>query len=286
MLVSSAISPASASSLFARLNLGCIAQIRSLPRLYRNASILAHQKTRDTSQTHNTHLQSNSINPPNLRSESVFLDPLQFILKDTIMTRSQTTSSLQTENYLKTQRILDEMQAAVESATGNITDRISQGSSLSHRYFGTVVSDTCGAGGERTIEMDVTPAQLQTILMMQNKKRIAKRPAAAATTIMRKKCTTAAQNALRHTNNKDGLCCKDNNTALHEYRHTSVCVNYAMKRNSGKDAADNTANIMLALAIATALLATSTSTALGLQHEKDVLEKLQASEISNILNCS
>ncbi|KAJ1883182.1 hypothetical protein H4R99_000878 [Coemansia sp. RSA 1722] len=279
MLVSTTISPASASSLFARLNLGCIAQIRSLPRLYRNASILAHQKTRDTTQTH-THLQPNSSNPPNLRSESVFLDPLQFILKDTSMPRSQTASALQAESYLKTQRILDEMQAAVESATRNMAGTLSQGSSLSHRYFGTVVSDTCGAGGERTIEMDVTPAQLQTILMMQNKKRIAKRPAAAATTIMRKKCTTAAaQNALRHTN-------KDNNTALHEYRHASVCVNYAMKRNGSKDAADNTANIMLALAIATALLATSTSTAFGLQHEKGVLEKLQASEISNILNCS
>ncbi|KAJ1798919.1 hypothetical protein LPJ56_006711 [Coemansia sp. RSA 2599] len=161
----------------------------------------------------------------------------------------------------------------------------------SQRLFGTVVSDTCGTRGERTIEVEVTSAQLQNILMMQKRTASPKRPAALA-------AQSIAPRSTKGKANGDSCCVARTAAAatatahLRDCRRASTCATSSVahggeENHQSPEGALNTA-AFLAIAAA-AVLATSTTTALGLQHgSKDVvfLGQLQAAEISNVLNCS
>ncbi|KAJ1645001.1 hypothetical protein LPJ64_003382, partial [Coemansia asiatica] len=181
MFVSSPVSPASASALLARLNLGCIAATipRSHPlRHCRNASILAHHKIHANTKVR-TQLQPLGGTAPSIlrgypvhapKGEPMFIDPLQFILKDVISPpQPLATSTAHAEEQLrfKTQRVF---------SLDKIADSLSsQKMPMSQKFLGTVVSEACSSRGERTIEVDVTPAQLHSILLMQ-KRNTPKRP--------------------------------------------------------------------------------------------------------------
>ncbi|KAJ1798815.1 hypothetical protein LPJ56_006725 [Coemansia sp. RSA 2599] len=160
----------------------------------------------------------------------------------------------------------------------------------SQRLFGTVVSDTCSTRGERTIEVEVTSAQLQNILMMQKRTASLKRPAALA-------AQSIAPRSTKGKANGDSCCVARTAAAtatahLRDCRRASTCATSSVahsgeENHQSPEGALNTA-VFLAIAAA-AVLATSTTTALGLQHgSKDVvfLGQLQAAEISNVLNCS
>ncbi|KAJ1894231.1 hypothetical protein LPJ66_005314, partial [Kickxella alabastrina] len=204
-----------------------------------------------------------------VKGESTLIDPLQYILKD----------STSKTNYAENgdAHIINELQSALQSATRVAeslvhvfgSDLVTRGVKWEGKAarLGRVVSDTRSSvsGGGRTIELEVTPAQLHKLLMMR----------APASSLV--------------PNNTDAMALANNNSkgkyidGLYK-SNDNECGYTPMSTDSILDKNDVIRKWSLATAAAMAFLGVSTF--LGLDSDLHHFNKMSSIDVSNILCCS
>ncbi|KAJ2377367.1 hypothetical protein IW150_001424 [Coemansia sp. RSA 2607] len=308
MLASSAIADS-------HLSTCALKRLVAIPAVHsRHASVLArhtvHANTRLPSFSPLTAQQTTPVHhgyPIHLSHNAPsFIDPLQFILKDVI---TPPLAPLNAPTHLtvhETQRLLDRVQTAA-GKTANTPSSLSPPKAPKWHHAAAVLASnnaTISSSGNvtsrasRTIELDVTPDQLRSLLMMRSQETSASCATSSSTVsahpallLSHSNASSGGSPAVSVTAKSDGSSChvlSDSLVEPHISRHASTCAvdfTWSHEIPSGSGPGSNTATTASAAATVAAIV--GVSALLGLE-SSDIaaVNRIPSTDVSNILCCS